>query len=117
MKRYNLVNINWPEFGGPSPMPSIPLKEYEGRLQRARKAMESRGLTHLFVYGDKEHFSNLKLPENPRQRILYDVPDHEETLISINTDREAPVTTVWIYHKTDAKVHETYGDYRNMLVE
>ncbi len=84
-------------------------------------------LMALIVVGDidvddtekkiKEHFSNLELPDNPRKRILYDVPDHEGTLISINTDREAPVTTVWIYHKTDAKIHVTYSDYRNMLIE
>jgi zinc protease len=84
-------------------------------------------LMALIVVGDidadeaekkiKEHFNNLELTENPRKRILYDVPDHEETLISINTDREAPVTTVRIYHKTDAKINKTYSDYRDMLVE
>ena len=65
----------------------------------------------------KEHFNKLELPDKPRQRLSYEVPDHKETLISINTDKEAPVTTVRIYYKTDIEIQKTYGDYRNMLIQ
>ena len=65
----------------------------------------------------KEHFNKLELSDTPRQRLSYEVPDHKETLISINTDKEAPVTTVRIYYKTDIEIQKTYGDYRNMLIQ
>jgi len=65
----------------------------------------------------KEHFNKLELPDKPRQRLSYEVPDHKETLISINTDKEAPVTIVRIYYKTDIEIQKTYGDYRNMLIQ
>jgi zinc protease len=64
----------------------------------------------------RQHFSNIKPLENPRSRLLYDVPDHEETLVSVTTDKEAPVTVVHIFYKTDAEKEETYGDYRRMLI-
>jgi len=65
----------------------------------------------------KEHFNKLELSDKPRQRLSYEVPDHKETLISINTDKEAPVTIVRIYYKTDIEIQKTYGDYRNMLIQ
>ena len=65
----------------------------------------------------KEHFNKLELSDTPRQRLSYEVPDHKETLISINTDKEAPVTIVRIYYKTDIEIQKTYGDYRNMLIQ
>lgn len=35
------------------------VEEYEERLAKTRSAMERRGLTHLIVYGDREHSANL----------------------------------------------------------
>ena len=54
-----LKEIEWPEFGiaeypgEPSPA------EIEDRISSCYNAMEGRGLTHLIVYGDREHFANL----------------------------------------------------------
>ena len=64
----------------------------------------------------KEHFNNIKEPDNPRQRLSYEVPDHEETLISVATDKEAPITTVAVFNLSDVDRFETYGDYRRMLI-
>ncbi len=64
----------------------------------------------------KEHFGNLENPVNPRQRILYEVPDHKETLVSVTTDKEAPITAVTIINLSDVDRFETYGDYRKMLI-
>ena len=64
----------------------------------------------------KQHFSNLKPLESPRPRLLYDVPDHDETLVSVTTDKEAPVTVVQIFYKSDLEKYETYDDYRRMLI-
>ena len=56
-----LKEIEWPEFGIPADkkVPEPLVFEIENRLQKCRELMESRNLTHLIVYGDKEHFANL----------------------------------------------------------
>jgi len=64
----------------------------------------------------KEHFSNIKPLESPRPRLLYDVPEHKETLVSVATDKEAPVTLVQLFYKSDPEKFETYEDYRRMLI-
>jgi len=33
--------------------------EFESRINATRAAMAERGLTHLVVYADREHFANL----------------------------------------------------------
>ncbi len=59
MKSHILAEVDWPEFGL-SEMPSGPsLDELENRINNARAAMEKRGLSHLVVYADREHFANL----------------------------------------------------------
>ena len=58
-RRHRLIEIDWPEFGVaacPSP-PSA--TELEARLNNLRSKMEERNLTHIVVYGDREHFANL----------------------------------------------------------
>jgi hypothetical protein len=58
-RKCRLVEIEWPEFGVAGPPPGPGVAEYEARIDAARMAMEERGLTHLVVYGDREHFANL----------------------------------------------------------
>jgi Xaa-Pro aminopeptidase len=58
-KHFRLVEIEWPEFGLAERPPPPPLDEFESRIQAARMAMAQRKLTHLIVYGDREHFANL----------------------------------------------------------
>ena len=49
-----------PEFAAaPSAPPKYSVEEYEARLGRTRAAMDRAGLTHLVVYGDREHSANL----------------------------------------------------------
>ena len=47
----------------------------------------------------------------------YDVPYHDETLIKVNSDPEAPFTEVQLIHKHDAKIAKTTWDYRERLVK
>jgi zinc protease len=65
----------------------------------------------------QKHFGDMKRPANPRERPLYPVPDHKDTLFSIVTDREATVSRISIIHKRPPEVTITAGDYRDMLVE
>jgi len=60
MAKHRLIDIQWPEFGVGECPPPVAVAEYEKRLHDARHAMTSGGLTHLIVYGDREHFANLQ---------------------------------------------------------
>jgi zinc protease len=64
----------------------------------------------------KKQFSKIKAPRKPKPRPVFEIPDHEETLVSIATDRETPFTRVMLYYKTDRAPDSTLGDYRQMLV-
>lgn len=57
--KHKLIEIEWPEFGECEPPPPPPLEEYEARIAATRAAMARCGLSHLVVYGDREHCANL----------------------------------------------------------
>lgn len=64
----------------------------------------------------EERFSRLTMPANPRRRDEAVVPDHAETLVSIESDPEYPgkdVSLLWLKPRTEAK---TVGDLRRGLV-
>ncbi len=65
----------------------------------------------------KKHFASLHKVAEPRQRTLYPVPDHEETLFAIATDKEAMGTSVAVYHKFPLEDMSTVGDYRRIIAE
>ncbi|HOE59942.1 MAG TPA: insulinase family protein [Bacteroidales bacterium] len=44
-------------------------------------------------------FGTLPKPENARERVVEKVPDHEETLVAIETDKEAQFTMVEVVYK------------------
>jgi Xaa-Pro aminopeptidase len=60
-KRATLVrDLKWPDYGPPADfVPAAPALELEQNIERLRRAMRDRGLTHALVYGDREHFGNL----------------------------------------------------------
>ncbi|MFC2161375.1 M16 family metallopeptidase [Acidobacteriota bacterium] len=65
----------------------------------------------------KEHFNGLVNPPNPRPRVLAEVPDHEETLTAIATDKENSSTSVAVYFKHPLRKMETVGALRQMIIE
>jgi hypothetical protein len=54
-----LTEIAVPDFGLPAIQPSVSGQEYTQRVAQVRARMVEEGLTHLIVYGDREHFVNL----------------------------------------------------------
>ncbi len=64
-----------------------------------------------------EHFADLLMPDDVRERVTYPVPDHEETLYAIATDPEAATNTVSIYWKQPARDDATHAAYRQSIVE
>lgn len=64
-----------------------------------------------------EHFDGLASPADPRPRILYEVPDHAETLFAIAQDKEATGTNVVVYNMLPVRDQGTAGAYRQSLAE
>jgi zinc protease len=62
-------------------------------------------------------FGSLPRPATPRPRALEQLPRHGETLVTIETDPEMPMTTVGILNKLPARPKRSEADYRRMLAE
>lgn len=86
-KQVILRNIQYPSYTFPKvPVPPKAL-ELEARLQRCRKEMENHGLSHLVVYGDREHFANLMY-------LVHFDPRFEEALLIVSKDVPTPLILV-----------------------
>lgn len=47
----------------------------------------------------KSMFADIPTPVNPAERVIYPVPDNDEPLVSIATDKEASNTILYMFHK------------------
>ena len=67
----------------------------------------------------KEYFGPIKAVKNPRERPEFFMENHEETLISIATDKEASFSQVQVSFKDkgNAQDTETIGDYQTSMIE
>lgn len=67
----------------------------------------------------KEHFSKAPAAKNSRERTVFDVPNHEETFIAIETDKEATFNRVQLMYKDKEapKATVTINDYRTDMVK
>ena len=63
------------------------------------------------------YFSRIPIHKDPRERMYYPIPDHQETLFSITTDPEATYNSISIYSKQDVRDQSTVATYRRSLVE
>ena len=63
------------------------------------------------------YFSRLEVRQAPRERTVFPVPDHDETLFAIASDPEATQNVVSIYTKQDVRDGSTVGSYRRSIVE
>lgn len=57
----------------------------------------------------KELFGQIKMPENPAERIYFEVPNNEEPIYVVGSDVEATSTSVDIYFKHDPLPREYTG--------
>jgi len=81
----------------------------------------------LVVVGDVEveriekliqkHFNGLANAENQRERKMYNVPEHQETLFGIASDPEATQTIISLYFKMPSADELKIGDYRKSILE
>ena len=67
----------------------------------------------------KQHFSGIANPENPKKRETFKLPNHEETFVTIASDKEAPFSQVQIMYKDnfEAPKIKTTVDYRESLIK
>jgi len=66
----------------------------------------------------REHIETLPSPaQDARERVLFEVPSHSETLYSIVTDPEITRSEIAVYHKMERVLDWTVGGYRQQIVE
>ncbi|WP_339895585.1 insulinase family protein [uncultured Algibacter sp.] len=67
----------------------------------------------------KMHFGKIPSPENPRPREIFNLPNHEETFIAIESDKEAMFSRVQIMFKDNdvSKEDKTLNEYRHSIIE
>lgn len=65
----------------------------------------------------RSHFEGLTAPENEKERPVFSVPDHPDTLFSIATDPELGSTNVSVYYNMEPETDWTIGGYRQRIVE
>ena len=96
------------------------------RFRRFYKDWYRPNLQAIIVVGDldvdemekkiKAKFNGLTNPENPREKKLFEVPNHKETFVSIATDKEATGISIQLYTKHEAEKINTLDDYRTSLM-
>ena len=65
----------------------------------------------------EKYFAGLTNPDSTRPEPSNNVPDHKETLFSIETDKELQYTQIGIARKLEPRSQGTVEDYRRSLVE
>jgi len=63
-----------------------------------------------------DYFAPIERKPAAPERREFDVPGHEETLVSVATDPEATQTRASVYLKHDPEPFNTVGDYRRSIV-
>jgi len=61
----------------------------------------------------KKLFSALEMPENPKERLVEEIPDNKEPKVTVVTDKEATRSMVQLYYKHDAITDKDMVYYRN----
>ncbi|OIQ23028.1 pitrilysin family protein [Lacinutrix sp. MedPE-SW] len=67
----------------------------------------------------KTHFGRIAPAKSPRKRDVFYVPNHDETFVAIESDKEASFSQVQVMFKdsNNAKVEETVEDYRKSMAK
>ena len=67
----------------------------------------------------KDHFSSYKNPKKEKPRKVFNVPNHDETFVSIESDKEASFAQVRIIYKdyNEPKKLVTIGDFKDYMIK
>jgi zinc protease len=61
-------------------------------------------------------FSQIPAKEDGRERPFIDIPDHKETLVSVSSDPETPMSMIQMYTKFPVIELNTVADYKDKIV-
>ena len=64
----------------------------------------------------KALFSQRRAPINPKERPIYGIPDNQEPLVAIATDKEATGNSMMLFWKHKKAPQGTVGDYRASIL-
>jgi hypothetical protein len=93
-RTHRIIQIGWPEFGQAVYPPPTSSSELQQRADKLRARMDERKLTHLVVYGDREHFANVAYLTgfDPRfEEALLIFSAHSTPLLVVGNECEAYV--------------------------
>lgn len=65
----------------------------------------------------REKFSRMAKHPNPKPRVQYDVPAHSDVIISVNVDKELPMSNVFAYYKHPSDDEGTFAAYRSSIMD
>lgn len=65
----------------------------------------------------KDRFGKIPKPKNKIDRPVFLVPDQNNLLVSVATDKEASSTNIQVFYKLPLEEQKTVNDYRHSLVE
>lgn len=67
----------------------------------------------------QDHFAGYQNPKNERPRKIYDVPNHKETFVAVESDKEASSSRVQLVYKdyTEPKTVKTIGDFKHYMAK
>ncbi|MGC9353476.1 MAG: M16 family metallopeptidase [Mariniphaga sp.] len=95
-------------------------------LRRFRNDWYRPDLMAVIIVGDfdqqemvqkvKQKFSEIPAAENPREKEYFDIPAHDETLVSIATDKEAQYPMAFVLYKHPLEKAKTVADYRRSIM-
>lgn len=64
----------------------------------------------------KEYFGKITNPAPSRQKENFDIPNHDETLFAIASDKEAVYSMISLYYKSKPMVIKTVNEFKNELI-
>ncbi|ROL62105.1 insulinase family protein [Bacteroidetes/Chlorobi group bacterium ChocPot_Mid] len=65
----------------------------------------------------KEKFGDIPALTNPKKHIEYEIPFHQEPIVSIATDKEWPYSLIQAYFKHEGEQVPTYKNYRQTIID
>ena len=65
----------------------------------------------------KKYFSVIPVMENPRERPVFDMPNHKDPLVKILADPENPYSMIQVYYKKDKNMDVNHASYRENIVK
>jgi hypothetical protein len=110
---FELIEIDYPDFGQASEPPVFTLADYVPRFAALRERMREESLTHLAIYADREHFANLAWLTgfDPRfEEALLILRESGEPLVLVGNECQAylPISPLF---KAGQLRHEVYQPF------